>query len=201
MPEIQQFLVDIGPTNRSFLRTLSIDFCTPVDGQAHFSGLEYTFYQINHIEDSDPTPEELLSRLTKTERTIKGDILDCLRLLSGDGKPNLKELSLVIPGDDQGRLLLYRYENDIYYRGDLLENDEMRTAIRDLGPVEKLSLGRTESQELAMSLGKEMGVKELSVRWVRAYFERAEEDPKWNTGGWVQDKDFLGAAINLMVAQ
>jgi hypothetical protein len=201
LTDIRKFLTDIGPINRSFFRTLSIDFCRPVGNQGHFAGLEYAFYQINMPEDSNLTPEELRDSLKRTERHIKNDILDTLRLLSGAGKQNLNDLSLMIPGDDQGRLMLYRYENDFYYRGDLLEDDEMRTAIRDMGPVEKLSIARTESKELAMSLAREMEVKELSVKWVRAYFEQEEEDPRWNTDGWVQDEDFLGAKIDLTAAQ
>jgi len=42
-----------------------------------------------------------------------------------------------------------------------------------------------------------MGVKTLSVRWVRAHFEREEAEPRWNSGGWVQDQDMLGAKIEL----
>jgi hypothetical protein len=68
--------------------------------------------------------------------------------------------------------MLYRYDNDFYFRGDLLEDVDMRKAILDIGPVELLSIGRTENQELAVGVARAMGVKTLSVRWVRAHFER-----------------------------
>ena len=48
-----------------------------------------------------------------------------------------------------------------------------------------------------MGVARAMGVKTLSVRWVRAHFEREEAEPRWNSGGWVQDQDMLGAKIEL----
>jgi hypothetical protein len=68
--------------------------------------------------------------------------------------------------------MLYWYENDLYFRGDLLEDTEMRNAIVNIGGVEKLVVGRTENRELVVGVAREMGVKELGVRWVRAHFER-----------------------------
>jgi hypothetical protein len=195
--EIQDWLVEIGPTNRGCLRTLSVDLCRPIDTQVHHSTLEYMFYQINMPCDSDQTPEELREELTRMEKLIKGDILSVLQLLSGAGNKNLNDLTLCIPGDDQGRQMLYRYDNDFYFRGDLLEDVDMRKAILDIGQVELLSIGRTESQELAVGVARAMGVKTLSVRWVRAHFEREEAEPRWNSGGWVQDEDMLGAKIEL----
>jgi hypothetical protein len=155
------------------------------------------FYQINMPCDSDQTSEELREELTTMEKLIKADILSVLQLLCGAGNKNLNDLTLYIPGDDQGRQMLYRYDNDFYFRGDLLEDDDMRKAILDIGPVELLSIGRTESQELAVGVARAMGVKTLRVRWVRAHFEREEAEPRWNSGGWVQDEDMLGAKIEL----
>jgi len=201
IPDIKEWLIGIGHTNRSFLVTLSVDFCKPVDSQGHFAALEHIFYKLEMPSDSDSTAEDLREALKNTETRIKKDILDILRILSGAGKQNLNDLTLRMPGDDQGRQFLHRYENNLYYRGDLLEDAEIRTAIGHLGPVEKLSIGRTESTELVVALAKEMGVKELSVSWVRTHFEKEALEPRWNGGGWVQDEDFLGAKTTPNSAQ
>jgi hypothetical protein len=195
--EIRDWLTEIGPTNRSFLRTLSIDLCRPIDTECHYSTVEYMFHQIKVPSDSYPTPEELRAELAEIEKLIKADILSVLHLLSGAEKVNLNELTLYIPGDDQGRQMLHRYDNDFYYRGDLLEDDDMRKAIIDIGPVEVLSIGRTENQQLAVGVARQMRAKVLRVRWVRLHFERGKLEPRWNSGGWVQDEDMLGAEIHL----
>ena len=127
--DIRKWLVGIGATNRSFVQTLSIDFCHPFESQAHFTYLEHLFYQINMPSDSDRSPEENREVLDKMEKHIKTDILSALQLLAGAGSANLTDLTLEIPADDQGRQMEYRYDNDFYFRGDLLENDEVRKAI------------------------------------------------------------------------
>jgi len=74
--------------------------------------------------------------------------------------------------------MLYRYENDSYSRGDLLEDAEMRNAIVNSGRVEKLLIGRTKNRELAVGVAREMGVKWLGMRWVKAHFEREEAEQR-----------------------
>jgi hypothetical protein len=194
--EIRDWLNEIGATNRGFLQTLSIDFCLPISTQAHFATIEYIFYQINMPSDSDKTPEENREILKSIEKAIKTDVLAGLQLLSGLGNQSLNDLTLEIPGDD-GRLMLYRYDNDFYFRGDLLEDDDMRNAILDIGPVQTLCIGRTENQELAVGVARVMRVHTLGVRWARAPFESEQVEPRWNSGGWVQDEDLLGAKIDL----
>ncbi len=81
---------------------------------------------------------------------------------------------------------------------DLLDgNENLCTAIRALGLVRKLSLGRTESREVAEQIARGTGVTKLTVTWNRTVFEMAEEDLQWGWNRWTLDPSFLKAQKDL----
>ncbi|KAI9865682.1 MAG: hypothetical protein M1813_002140 [Trichoglossum hirsutum] len=191
-----EFLNAIGPSNRSLIRWLIVDWAEEV--MDVFNDTSDQIISALHFGHSE-FKEYLIGTLRKNTSKVESSIGDALEIL-GHERHHFDHLSLFIPGTFALRAD-NRYEDRLVLFGDELiaSSRVIRRNLRRIKGIKKLTLGYTVDLVALEEYAREMGVRELECCWTPTDWDsmsspRQEKLRKFLEGGWI----FAGSSCRVV---
>ncbi|KAH0556403.1 hypothetical protein GP486_005676 [Trichoglossum hirsutum] len=179
LDSVSVFLNSIGPSNRSLIRRLSLDFSTALrrffDDVPGIGVLLPPYPNYSRAEEFVGSIRESLSKI---ESSI-GDVLEIL----GRERHDLDYLWLATPHGHALRILVNDRENILGLDHEYFASSVIQNNLRRIEGVKKLTLWGTTDFIGLEECAREMGVRELKCGWDEVGF--AEEELVEPPEGWI----------------